>query len=234
MTHPQQDPPFDEQLREALGQRSFSALASALRSSRFLVPVVSSSDGDVPAVLTSGEGTRSVAAFSGPDAVQAWHGSGPSKVRLVPGVELLRLATHQRIDTVLFDPAGPQPAEIALADLQQLADGLGRDPDGSLRAVLPLQVRPADPPPAMVAVLVDAAREQGVPVWVFERLVLDGAALTVAVEGTAEDAGAVAALLARKSGLSPMDVLLIDEPTARHLHEQVPQALVSARPAGPG
>lgn len=227
MKQPQTSAGVDEELRQALTSQSYAALAVALQSSGFLVPLLASSTGDVPAVATAVSGTRSVVVFSGPDAAHAW--GGVSKVRLVDGAELLRLAIHQQVDTVLFDPAGPAPAEIAVSELRGLGDGLSRGADGGLRLVTPLQVRPADPPASLLTAVVAAAQDQGIEAWVFERRSLEGTMLTVGVVGTSDQAGAVAARVAALGGLPTTDVVLVDEQIVSALVQQVPQGKVTGR-----
>lgn len=215
-------PVVDEQLRAALEARSHGALAAALRTSGFLLALAT---GGTPAVATAGSGTRSVVAFSGPDAAQAW--GGVARLRLVDGAELLRAAEHQQVDSVLLDPAGPAPAEFVVPELRQLGDGLSRDVDGGLRVVAPLEVRPASPPAGLVEAVAAAVTQVGAEAWVFERRGLTEAVLTVGVAGTPEQAGAVAERVAAVRGLPTTDVLVLDEQVVEHLVEQVPEARIT-------
>ena len=219
--------PIDQQLRQALAERSYLALAESLRTGRFGVAVA---DGTT-VVATSPQGVRSLAVFSGPDAAAAW--GGADRLRIVDGAGLVRLALPQPVDSVLLAPAGPVPAELALTDLRLLADGLVPGESGPLQGATAFQVRAAEAPPrGLDVVLTRACRELSVPLWVFERRAAGPPVLTVGVEGTSDQAAQVAARLgawgADQPGRVPdLDVVLLAGDVLRAVAAQVPHGRVA-------
>jgi hypothetical protein len=215
---------------QALAEGDAAALSAALRSSRVALPVAERDGAVVPAILTDGAGTRSLAAFTSQDALARW--GAATTVEMVPGHALPDLAQGQRVDDVLFDPAGPTPVRFGPGQLRAIVDGVVGDVSGRTRLIGELELVPASSPEGEELgrrLLERIARTRSIEVYLVDRLVGQHFVLTVGVYGSDDDYSMVRRAVEEVApGTGPVDVLRLDRRTRKTLRRDMPRALLSA------
>lgn len=116
----------DAGVRDALsrsdGHDGYLRAVAALCTTRLLLPLLASGDGDLSAVsVVNGSGGRALLAFTGVDSLRAWR----ADARPVPATldDLAATVGQAGADVLLVDGAGPHPLVLQGDLLDQLARG---------------------------------------------------------------------------------------------------------------
>lgn len=217
---------------QALAAGSDVALREALSQSRVAIIMTARDGQNVPAIMTDGEEVRSLVVFSGQETFELWQ--RPEVVDMVPGSELGNLAVAQRVDRVLFDPAGPTPMGFAPGALQAIIDGISTNDLGEevLLGEQAFREGPATEQTLGLRKLVASWLREPAEAYVLERVIQGHGVTTLAVSAPEAKIQDLVLSLSGAPGIGTVDVVVLDAPTRDLIREQIPQARVNPGAAG--